>query len=302
MKIFMTGATGLVGRALSSRLEARGDTVLKLSRHSRTGFITADPTRPGDWQNSIRECDVVVNLAGANLFDRRWDEPFKKEIRESRIQTTRLIAEQLAIDSRRSASRQKSLISTSAVGYYGPQGDEELTESSPPGRDFMARVCVDWEAAAEPAVRSGVRVVHPRLGIVLDRHEGALPQLIRPFKFFVGGRVGSGRQWVSWIHIADLVEILIRMIDDSNLSGPINAVSPHPVTNHEMSAAVAKVLGRPNWLPAPAYAIRLALGEVAEVVTAGQRVIPSKLRTIGFPFRFPTVQEALADLLLPSKA
>lgn len=302
MKIFMTGATGLVGRALSSRLEARGDTVFKLSRRSGNGLIAADPTKPGDWLNSISECDVVVNLAGANLFAQRWSEAFKREIRESRIQTTRLLAEQLALDSRRSASQPKVLISTSAVGFYGSHGDEELSESSPPGHDFMAQVCVDWESAAEPARNSGVRVVHPRLGIVLDQHQGALPQLIRPFKLFVGGRVGSGQQWVSWIHIADLVEILVRLIDDSSLAGPINAVSPHPVTNRELSAAVAQVLGRPNWLPAPAFAIRLALGEVADVVTAGQRVIPSKLRKIGFRFRFPTVQEALADLLLPSKA
>jgi hypothetical protein len=297
MPILVTGATGLVGRALAVALEARGDDVVKLSRSASPGHVAADPTRPGDWLSSVDAADAVVHLAGENIFAKRWTADFKAKIRSSRVDSTRIIAERMATKPLRPDGTPKTLIVASAVGYYGPRGDDLLTEDSPPGDDFMAEVCRGWEAAADPARQAGVRVCHPRLGIVLEANGGALPQLLRPFRFFVGGRVGSGRQWVSWIHIDDLTNLLLHMLEAPDLRGPVNAVAPNPVRNAELSAAVAKAIGRPNWLSAPAFGVRMALGEVADVVTTGQRVVPAVMQTRDFAFQFPTIEGALVDLL-----
>jgi uncharacterized protein (TIGR01777 family) len=298
MRVFVTGATGLVGSRLVRRILARGDSVVALSRRpippdhpaSAAETVVGDPTFRGPWVEKLAACDAVVHLAGENIFARRWTDAFMAELRASRVHSTALIAAELA------KQPAKVLISASAIGYYGPHGDEELTEDAPPGHDFMAKLCVEWEAAADPARAAGVRVVHPRIGIVLDSEGGALPQLARPFKLFVGGRVGSGKQYVSWIHLGDLVELLLFLIDNPAAVGPVNATAPHPVTNAEFGRALAAAVHRPNWLPAPSFALRLALGKVSEVAVAGQRVVPAKGIGLGFRFKFPTLSEALGDL------
>jgi uncharacterized protein (TIGR01777 family) len=188
------------------------------------------------------------------------------------------------------------LVSASGAGYYGPRGDEDLTEDAPAGHDFLANLCVDWERAADSARAAGLRVVHTRFGIVLDRDGGALPFMALPFKLFVGGRVGSGRQFVSWIHRDDLTELLLFALDTPAVAGPVNATAPGPVSNAEFSRELARVLRRPSWLPVPAFAMRLALGQVAGVATTGQRVVPAKALACGFRFRFPMIDGALRDL------
>lgn len=297
MNVFVTGGTGLIGRRLVTALLARGDSVVSLSRmpaEPRPGFtpVVGDPAKPGDWLTELAECDAVVHLAGEPILGKRWTAEVLARLRSSRVDSTRLIAETLA------KGNPKVFVSGSAVGYYGMNtGDVEVTESSPPGTDVLAAMCVAWEAAADPARASGVRVVHPRTGIVLDPAGGALPQMATPFKLFVGGKVGSGKQWVPWVHHADMTGLLLFMLDTPTLSGPVNAVSPHCVTNAEFSRVLATVLKRPNLFPVPVFALKLLFGGVAEVIAGGQRAVPSKLEAAGFRWRFGEVTEALADLL-----
>jgi uncharacterized protein (TIGR01777 family) len=304
MRILVTGATGLVGSRLIRRLLARGEAVVALSRRpipedrfgSSCESVVGDPTTRGPWLEQLATCDAVVHLAGANVFAKRWSSAFQAELRSSRIDSTALIAEELAKHPTRSDGSPKVFVSSSAVGYYGARGDEELTEDAAPGEDFLAKLCVDWEIAAHPARRAKVRVVHPRTGIVLDRDGGALPQMALPFKLFAGGRVGSGRQYISWIHRDDLTALLLFAVDTPDVVGPLNAVAPNPVTNAEFSKELAAVLHRPNWLPVPRLALRIVLGQVAEVLVEGQRAVPTKALAHGFTFRFPTLGEALRDL------
>lgn len=291
MNVFVTGASGLVGRRLIAALKARGDAVVALSRKPAPGGIVGDPTQPGPWLAAMADCDAVVHLAGENIFAKRWTAAFRQQIRDSRVNSTRLIAETLAAR----PGRVKALVSASAVGYYGDRGDAVVTEADPPGDDFMAEVCRAWEAAADPA-RAAVRVVHPRLGIVLDPAGGALPNLLRPYKLFAGGRIGSGRQYVSWIHHADLTYVLLTALDNATPTGVLNATAPSPVTNDALGRAIGRVLRRPHWLPAPGFALRLALGPIADVILAGQRVVPQVLLAREFAFRFPDVEAALRDV------
>jgi len=305
MHVFVTGATGLVGSRLVRRLAGRGDAVIALSRRplppgyfgAPVETVAGDPTARGAWVGRLRDCDAVVHLAGENIFARRWTPAYMAELRDSRVNSTRLLAVELGTHPARSDGTPKTLLSASAVGYYGPRGAEELTEDAPPGTDFMARLCVEWEAAADTARAAGVRVVHPRLGVVLDPAGGALPAAARPFRLFAGGRVGSGRQYVSWVHRDDLTELLLFALDTAALTGPVNATAPRPATNAEFGRALAAALHRPYWLPAPAVAVRATLGAAAGVVTTGQRVVPAKAVAAGFRFRFPAIDRALADLL-----
>jgi uncharacterized protein (TIGR01777 family) len=302
MKVLLTGGTGLVGRRLGAALAGRGDSVVVLTRDpARAGpalppgavAVAGDPTQPGPWTDAVCGCDAVVNLAGENLFARRWNADFKRTIRDSRIQAT----EQVVRAVLGAADRPRVLVSASAIGYYGPHESAEFTEDSPPGNDYLAGVCAEWEAAARPAAEAGVRTVLLRIGVVLDPAGGALAQVIGPFKKFVGGPVGSGRQWMSWIHHADLTGLILRALDDPAVSGPLNATAPHPVTNAEFSHALGSALGRPSALTAPAFAVRLMLGEVADIVLTGQKVRPAKARSLGYEFRFPEIAAALRDLL-----
>lgn len=307
MRVFVTGSTGLIGRRVVRALLARGDVVVPLSRNPLTSDhfgpgscepAVGDPTTPGPWLDQLAGCDAVVHLAGEPIGAKRWTDKFLMRVRSSRVDSTRLIAETLARNPRRPDGTPKVLVSGSGVGYYGANtGDAVQTELSPPGADVLAGICREWEAAADPARAAGVRVCHSRTGIVLDPAGGALPQMALPFRLFVGGRIGSGKQWVSWIHHADMTGLLLFALDTPGFSGPFNAVAPTPVMNAEFSRVLAKVLGRPNLFPAPVFALRVLLGKMAEVVAGGQRATPQAASDAGYRFRFTELEPALREVL-----
>ncbi len=298
MHVFITGASGLIGRALVAALLEAGHAVTALSRKAPAGrspagatVVQGDPTRPGPWQEALVRCDACVHLAGEPVAAGRWTEDRKRAIRESRVESTRLVAEVVA------RGGPGVFVSGSAVGYYGPRGDEELGEDAPPGDDFLARVCVAWEAAAAPAAAAGARVVLIRTGIVLARDGGALAQMLLPFRFFAGGPIGKGEFWQSWVHLADEVGLIGWALGNAAVAGPLDATAPHPARNRELAKAIGKVLHRPSVLPVPRKALELVLGELAGVVATGQRVLPKKALALGYRFRFPELEPALRDLL-----
>jgi hypothetical protein len=252
--------------------------------------VQGDPARPGAWQEALATCDACVNLAGEPVAEGRWTEARKRAIRESRVEATRNVASVVA------ARGPRVLVSGSAIGYYGSRGDEALDESSRPGDDFLGRTCVEWEAAAD-AASPRARVVKVRTGIVLAREGGALPKLVLPFRMLAGGPVGDGSFWQSWIHLADEVGLLLLALDDARAEGPLDATAPGPVRNRDLARAIGRVLRRPSLLPTPPLALRVALGEMADVVLASQRVLPAKALALGYRFRFPTIEPALRDLL-----
>lgn len=306
MRLFLLGGTGLIGSRLVPRLQERQDEILLLTRRPEVGqallagkgtVVVGDAQTPGPWQERLAACDAVINLAGENLLARRWNEDFKKVLRDSRLRTTQQVVAALQRQPTTAAGAPKVLINASAIGYYGPHGDEELTEDSPPGNDFMAQLCVDWEKAARQAESAGVRVVLLRIGVVLDKAGGALAQLLTPFRLFVGGPVGSGRQWMSWIHYEDVTGLILWALEHTEARGPFNATAPQPVTNRQFVQALGRVLRRPSFLPAPAFALRLLLGEVAQVLVTGQRVLPRRALELGYSFRYPDLDSALRHLL-----
>jgi len=301
MRVFLTGATGLIGRPLVQRLLDRGDVPLVLTRDSaraaekmpgRVEFIQGDPNERGDWMRSLDGCDAVVNLVGEGVMARRWSAAQKQRLRDSRIDATRHVVEAMAA----AASRPGVLVNASATGYYGDVSEGDVTEDSPSGDDFLARLCVDWEAAARPAEELGARVAWVRVGVVLDKRGGALSKMTTPFKLGVGGPVGNGRQWVSWIHLDDMVAAFLHALDRDEARGAINGTAPHPQRNREFSKSLARALHRPSLLPIPPFALKLALGEVACVVTGGQKVLPARLTAQGFSFRYPECDEAMREI------
>ncbi len=300
MKILMTGGTGFVGTSLSKRLISEGHSVTVLTHENKEpalkmqglSYLHGNPTVQGEWQKAVPEHDVIINLAGASIFS-RWTEEQKQILRSSRILTTRNLVDALPKD-----AKHITLFSTSAVGYYGFHQDEELTESSPVGNDFLARLAYDWESEALNAQKKGARVVMTRFGIVLGKDGGALGQMIPLFKFFLGGPLGSGRQWFSWVHMRDLVEAFIFLLDKKEISGPVNLCSPEPVRNKELGAAIGRVLHRPSFMPAPGFMIKLILGEFGSVLLEGQRVIPKRLLDAGYKFKYPGIDEALKNIIL----
>jgi uncharacterized protein (TIGR01777 family) len=299
MKVAVAGANGLIGSNLVRALRARGDEVVPLVRNPRNpGEVRWDPKAGGEWTRALDGVDGVVNLAGANVGGKRWSEDYKKEIRESRLQATRALVEGM-----RSASRRpRAFVSASAVGYYGGRGDEEVTESTPPGRDFLAEVCKAWEGEAAHAEQLGVRTVLLRTGVVLDGNDGALKKMVPPFKAFVGGPIGSGRQWVPWIHIGDEVGLILWALDGT-VRGPVDATAPNPARMKDFARALGRALGRPSLLPVPGFALRLAMGEMAEVLLEGQRAVPRKALEGGYRFQFEDLEGAFRDLLgRPSNA
>jgi uncharacterized protein (TIGR01777 family) len=300
MKIFITGGTGFVGGHLTSRLIQAGNEVTILTRSGRgtekgaagISYVQGDPTQKGPWQEAIGNHEVIINLAGASIFS-RWSDEQKKAIRESRIHTTRNIVEGIPSP----AAKKIALFSTSAVGYYGFCGDEELIENSPPGNDFLSRLAVEWEGEACKAKEKAIRVVIMRFGIVLGEKGGALGQMIPLFKKYIGGPIGSGKQWFSWIHIQDLADAIVFLTKHAEISGPVNICSPNPVRNQDLAKSLGKALHRPSFLAAPGFMVKWVLGELGSVILQGQRVIPRKLLDHGFVFQYPEIQKALQNLL-----
>jgi uncharacterized protein (TIGR01777 family) len=298
MKFFITGGTGFVGQGLIQGLIQGRHEVTLLTRSPRkfgskpTGvsLLEGDPTQKGEWQKYVDRHDVVINLAGASIFS-RWTREMKRTLRESRILTTRNLVEPFG------GGQTRAFFSTSAVGYYGFHGDEELTEVSPPGDDFLAQLAVDWEKEASQAGDRGVRVVLTRFGIVLGEEGGALGQMVPLFKKYLGGPLGSGKQWFSWIHLKDLTRAALFLLDHPEISGPVNFTAPNPVRNRDLADAIGKVLHRPAFMPAPGFMLRLLLGEFGSILLEWQKVIPQKLLQSGFHFRYPTIAEALAEIL-----
>ncbi len=290
MRIVIAGGSGLLGSALAERLQHDGDTVAVLTRRPRRPFDVAwNPGRPSaPWAETVRSADAVINLAGESINGGRWTRARKAALRDSRLQATRALARAIQ------AGREKPLafLSGSAVGIYGPRGDELVTEETPPGSDFLSTLGVEWEQEAM-AVAPQTRVVFLRTGVVLAREGGALPQMALPFRLFAGGPIGSGRQWVSWIHVDDWVRMVRWALDTSDVAGPLNLTAPEPVRNAELARTLGRVLHRPAVMPAPAFAVRLVLGELAVVVVTGQRVLPIKAQSRGFTFSHPSLEGAL---------
>ncbi|HWG47240.1 MAG TPA: TIGR01777 family oxidoreductase [Gemmataceae bacterium] len=306
MRIFVTGGTGLVGRRLIKRLIERGDQPVILTRRAaqaRELFGTAiplvegDPMRSGDWMNAVADCDAVIHLAGENIFSRRWNTAFKTLLRDSRIHSTQFVVEALRRRPQKADGQPKILVNASAIGYYGAHGDEELTEDSPPGSDFLAHLCVEWENAARAAESAGIRVSMVRVGVVLDKEGGALAKLLTPFKLGAGGPVASGQQWMSWIHHADLVGLFLFALDRAEASGPFNGTAPNPLTNRDFGKTLGHALHRPSFVWMPGLALRVLVGEAATLVETGQRVLPKKALKLGYSFQYPTLQAALAQIL-----
>ncbi|MFN4258949.1 MAG: TIGR01777 family oxidoreductase [Gemmataceae bacterium] len=306
MRVFITGGTGLIGKRLIGRLRERHDEVVVLTRRPSAAkeqlgetcvVVEGDPKKPGDWMAAVQTCDAVINLAGEGIFNHRWNDSFKAELRDSRVQSTANVVQALARQPRTAQEQPKVLVNASAIGYFGPRGDEELTEDSPAGDDFLAKLCVEWESAAQAGEQHGLRVAIVRVGVVLDTNGGALAKLLPPFKLGGGGPVGSGKQYMSWIHRDDIVGLFLLALDHANARGPLNGTAPNPVTNKEFAKTLGKTLCRPSFLPTPAFALRLMLGEVADVVTTGQRVLPHKAKSLGYDFRFTELAAALEDLL-----
>jgi uncharacterized protein (TIGR01777 family) len=281
MKVVASGGTGFLGRALGASLTADGHSFVALPRDQRT------------WPAQVAGADVVINLGGESIAGRRWSEDQKRRILDSRVDVTRALVEA----ARASAARPKAFISSSAVGYYGPHGDEVLTEDSPAGSDFLAEVCVKWEAAAQEA-STITRVVCVRGGLVLERDGGPLAPMLPPFTFGVGGKVGSGRQWWSWIHRDDWIRLVRWAIDTPEVSGAVNATAPNPVMNEDFARTLGRAMHRPALMPAPAFALRLLFGEMADaLLLTGQRVMPSKATRLGFKFKFHRLDDALGAIL-----
>jgi uncharacterized protein (TIGR01777 family) len=300
MKVLVTGSTGFVGSALVPFLTSSGHTVTSLVRPK-----SAKPARAGpivDWDpeasrlspSVLESIEAVVHLAGENIAAGRWNDQRKARIRDSRVRSTRLLAETLA----RMSRPPKTFVCASAVGYYGDRGEERLTEQSPPGTGFLPDVCQQWEASTKPAAEKGIRVVNLRTGIVLSPSGGALAKMLTPFRLGGGGVIGDGRQYMSWISLDDMVRAIYHVILNDTLHGPANTVAPNPVTNREFTKTLGRVLGRPTVVPMPAFAARLAFGEMGDaLLLASARVEPQRLLTSGYKFRHPELEGALRHLL-----
>ncbi|MDI9548163.1 MAG: TIGR01777 family oxidoreductase [Chloroflexota bacterium] len=302
MRAIVTGGTGLIGRALCRELVDHGHEVIVLSRNpdkkeeglpSQVETVGWDAQSARGWGDRVSETDAIVNLAGAGLADGRWTDERKRSILESRVKAGQAVLEAVSA----AATRPKVVIQSSAVGYYGPRGDEVLNEDAAPGSDYLARVCFDWEASTAPVVRMGVRRPVIRTGIVLTTEGGAFPKILLPFKLFAGGPMGNGSQYWPWIHINDEVRAIRFLMENETASGPFNLTAPNPLTNKEFASVVGQAMGRPSLMPAPAFALKLALGEMSTVLLDGQRAVPSRLQELGFEFDFATLDAALKDLL-----
>jgi len=304
-RVIITGGTGLIGRALATELVAAGHEVVVLSRDPQRARGLPPGVRAEKWDGRTAQgwapladgAYAIVNLAGENLAGGRWT-----AVRKERIRHSRLNAGQAVVEAARAAARKPAVVvQASGIGYYGPRGDEEVTEEAPPGSDFLGRLAVEWEASTASVEALGVRRVVVRTGVVLSLEGGALPRLALPFRFFLGGPLGSGRQWTPWIHIADEVGAIRFLLEQDGARGPYNLSAPHPVTNRELARALGRAMRRPAWFPIPALALKLVLGEMSAVLLTGQRAVPKRLLEEGFAFRFPDVEAALQSLFVERK-
>ena len=308
MRVIIAGGSGLIGRALIDHLLPDGHEIIVLTRrpervHLPDGVTAArwDGISTEGWAQWVDGADAVVNLAGESIagtgaIPARWTPERKQRILESRLNTTNAIVAAIA----QARAKPRVLVQGSAVGYYGGRHDDvELDESAPPGDDFLAQVAVRWEGVSKAVEEVGVRLAIARTGLVLSATGGSLPPTMLPFKFFIGGPLGNGRQWWPWIHIVDEVRALAFLMSEERATGPFNLTAPNPVTNRDFARTLARVMGRPALLPTPAFALKLALGEMATLLLDGQRAIPKRLLALGFQFRFPQLEPALRDLLAP---
>ena len=299
MKVVIAGGSGLIGQGLAGRLLARGDEVVVFTRGGDVGAGRAvrwDPGAIGDWTDELSDADALVNLCGASIGDQRWSAARKRELLKSRSEPAHLLAQACA----GLATPPATVIQASGVGIYGTSELEWFAETSPPGSDYLADLAGAWEAAGADVWPASVRRVVARIGVVFSGDGGALARLLLPFRWFAGGRLGSGRQPLSWIHLGDLTRAFVHLLTASELRGPVNCCAPQAPSNAELARMIGATLRRPAWLPTPAWALRLALGEMAGLVLEGQRVQPRALQDDGFEFDFPTADAALADLLAAS--
>jgi uncharacterized protein (TIGR01777 family) len=306
-KIIITGATGLIGSHLCMALTRRGDSVTVFSRNVESArrllgnnfdYVNWDYKKPNEWQNSFDNHDAIIHLAGANLSSQRWTRKYKAIILESRVEGTKSLVEAL----KKLQTKIKVFISSSAVGYYGSRSDKILTEESESGSDFLARVCVKWEKEAQKADELGIRTAILRQGVVFSSDVGALKKFLLPFKFFVGGPLGTGNQWFPWIHINDLVAIYLFILDNSEILGAVNAVSSDTVRMNDFARTLGRVLNKPSIFKVPEFALRILVGEVTSSIVASQKVIPKKLIEYGFKYEFEVLEKALKDLLKTKRA
>lgn len=295
MHISITGGTGLVGTSLVSFLLKQGHEVTILTRNPGKHSKEIQNAHLASYDNLLavmESSDAVINLAGQNLFDQRWNDTVKSKILKSRVKTTRAVVNAIG----EAKSKPAVLVSASAVGYYGSRGDTVLDESSPAGDDFLARVCLQWEEEADEVLKHGVRLAIPRIGIVLDKNGGALEKMITPFSMFIGGPLGNGSQFFPWVHSEDVCRAIYFAITEEQLSGAFNLSAPDPITMKEFAQQLGSVMGRPSLFPVPEFALRLVVGDAAEALTASQRTVPAKLRSAGFEFKYPAVFQALRQL------
>lgn len=298
MKVFITGGSGFVGQHLSKALLGRECSVIATGRsknnqaidHPNYRYISADTSEPGTWQNELQHVDAVINLAGVNIFN-YWTQKYKRAIYNSRILTTRNIVEALP------EGKKVKLISTSALGYYGDRGNDSLKETEAAGSDFLAKVCVDWESEALQAREKGVEVAIARFAVVLDKSGGAMRMMLPPFRFFVGGPLGNGRQWFPWIHLEDLIRALWFLLKQEKVDGIFNFCAPFPVRNQEMSQIIGRLLHRPAFFRVPAFAIRSVIGELGSMVLFSQKGLPGNLLKAGFDFTYPDFEDAMKKIL-----
>ena len=294
MQILITGGTGFIGSNLTEYFLSKGHRVSVIGRsanpdrirHERFRYIAADTTRPGKWQREVEQTQAMINLTGATIF-KRWSSDYKKRIYDSRILTTRNLVTAMP------EGGKVTFCSASGAGYYGDRGEDILKESESVGQDFLAQVSRDWEKEALQAATKGARVAIMRFGVVLGKGGGAMAKMIPAFKMFVGGSLGSGNQWFPWIHLEDLMAAILFILEHRKVSGPLNFCAPNPVRNREFTTTLGEVLGRPSFMPAPAFLIRIAMGEFGDVFLGSQRTIPDQLLKYGFSFRYPDIEGAI---------